>query len=104
MCRVPQEKMRQEEERKLARVALRAEKAEKAAAAAERRPTLQVATGVKKHKRGPSTAGTPLVQIAWEVPAAWPSPLPAVVAQALPVDAVRVSGPFDPSHLAIDLS
>ena len=62
-CVAPQEIVRQDEENKLAREVRRAEKAEKAERAKEQlweqRQERQAATGLKKHKRGPSTAGTP---------------------------------------------
>mmetsp|Transcript_75478 Transcript_75478/g.208332 ORF Transcript_75478/g.208332 Transcript_75478/m.208332 type:complete len:110 (-) Transcript_75478:179-508(-) len=92
VAKAKEERARVKEERK-------AEKAEKAAEARRLAEQRQASTGLKKHKRGPSTAGTPLVAIAWEPMGAWPSGLPTVVAEPIPV-AISPMPPYDPSPLA----
>ena len=49
----------------------KAKKAERAAVGRRLAEQRQAYTGLKKHKRGPSTAGTPLAAIAWEPTGAW---------------------------------
>ena len=70
------------------------EKAAKLETARAKAAQRQATTGIKKHKRGPTTAGAPLVAIAWEPVAAMPSPMPAFV--PLPV-ALEAMPPYDPS-------
>ena len=81
-----QEAARAKEQDKLARQARKMEKAEAARVAREHANRgRQATTGIKKHKRGPSTAGAPLVRLAWESPGAMPSPEPVVNVTPIPV-------------------
>jgi hypothetical protein len=89
-----QELARAKEAAELDRQKRQAEKADKLEMARARAAQRQATTGIKKHKRGPTTAGAPLVAIAWEPVAAMPSPMPAFV--PLPV-ALEAMPPYDPS-------
>ena len=99
LLRVPQEVARAKEERARVKEERKAEKAEKAAEARRLAEQRQASTGLKKHKREPSIAGTPLVAIAWEPMGAWPSALPTVVAEPIPV-AIEPMPPHNPNALA----
>eukprot|EP00966_Prymnesium_polylepis_P048259 1117831-Prymnesium_polylepis.1 len=73
MCgalRLLQELARAKEAAKQDRENRRAEKAEKLEMARARAAQRQATTGLKNHKSGPTTAGAPLVAIAWEPVAA----------------------------------
>ena len=72
------------------------EKAAKLETARAKAAQRQATTGIKKHKRGPTTAGVPLVAIAWEPVAAMPSPTPVVDFEPIPV-AIGPMPPYDAS-------
>mmetsp|Transcript_40200 Transcript_40200/g.105824 ORF Transcript_40200/g.105824 Transcript_40200/m.105824 type:complete len:108 (+) Transcript_40200:280-603(+) len=97
--RTTQEVAKAKEERARVKEQRKAEKAAKAAEAQRVAKQRQAFTGLKKHKRGPSTAGTPLMAIAWEPAGAWPSPLPTVVAEPIPVQ-IGPMPAYNPSALA----
>ena len=87
----PQEAAKEKEQKKLDREARKAERlaqapakqAAKEAKARERRLAQQATTVSKKPKRGPSTAGPPLVHVVWEAAEKMPGPEP--VLSPLPV-------------------
>ena len=79
MCAcVSQEIARAKEEAERARQERQAEKAAKAEATrvanVAKSRERQAVTGIKKHKRGPTTAGAALERVAWEPTAVMPSP------------------------------
>ena len=76
-----------------------AEKAAKLETARAKAAQRQATTGIKKHKRGPTTAGVPLVAIAWEpVAAMCRRPCLLFAFEPIPV-AIGPMPPYDPSAL-----
>jgi hypothetical protein len=96
-----QELTNAKEAAKLDREQRKERKAEKLEAArvkeAQRQAERQATTGIKKLKRGPTTAGEPLAVLAWEPVAVVPSPMPAFA--PIPVEIAPMPA-YDPSALA----